>query len=74
FVFGGIFYPYDRLPDWAQAAAWLTPLYHLVNIARDLATEPDALAVAANAAWLLVVTVVLFFAVPARAMRRRLVA
>jgi lipooligosaccharide transport system permease protein len=74
FVFGGIFYPYDRLPDWAQTAAWLTPLYHLVNIARDLATGPDALAVLGNAAWLLVVTVALFFAVPARAMRRRLVA
>ncbi len=74
FVFGGIFYPYDRLPDWAQAAAWLTPLYHLVNIARDLATGPDALAVLGNAAWLFVVTVALFAAVPARAMRRRLVA
>jgi lipooligosaccharide transport system permease protein len=74
FVFGGIFYPYDRLPDWAQAAAWLTPLYHLVNIARDLATGPQAGAVAANATWLLVVTVTLFFAVPARVMRRRLVA
>ena len=74
FLFGGIFYPYVRLPDWAQAAAWLTPLYHLVNIARDLATGPEAAAVAANAAWLLAVTVVLFFAVPARAMRRRLVA
>jgi lipooligosaccharide transport system permease protein len=73
-VFGGIFYPYDRLPDWAQAAAWFTPLYHLVNISRDLATGPDALAVVVNAAWLLVVTVALFFAVPARAMRRRLVA
>jgi lipooligosaccharide transport system permease protein len=74
FVFGGIFYPYDRLPDWAQAAAWLTPLYHLVNIARALATGPDALAVAGDALWLLVVTTVLFFAVPARVMRRRLVA
>ena len=74
FVFGGIFYPYDRLPDWAQAAAWLTPLYHLVNIARDLATGPEVLAVAGDGVWLLVVTVVLFFAVPARVMRRRLVA
>jgi lipooligosaccharide transport system permease protein len=74
FVFGGIFYPYDRLPDWAQGLAWLTPLYHLVNIARDLATGPQAVAVAGNAAWLAVVTAALFFAVPARAMRRRLVA
>jgi lipooligosaccharide transport system permease protein len=74
FVFGGIFYPYDRLPDWAQGAAWLTPLYHLVNIARDLATGPRLLAVLGDSAWLAVVTAVLFFAVPARAMRRRLVA
>jgi lipooligosaccharide transport system permease protein len=74
FLFGGIFYPYDRLPDWAQAAAWFTPLYHLVNIARDLATGPEAVAVAGNAAWLMVLTVAVFFAVPVRAMRRRLVA
>jgi len=45
-----------------------------VNIARDLATGPDAAAVLGDATWLLVVTVALFFAVPARAMRRRLVA
>jgi hypothetical protein len=34
----------------------------------------DPLAVLGNAAWLLVVTVALLFAVPTRAMRRRLVA
>jgi hypothetical protein len=45
-----------------------------VNISRGLATGPDALAVLGDAAWLLVVTVALFLAVPARAMRRRLVA
>jgi lipooligosaccharide transport system permease protein len=73
FVFGGIFYPYDRLPDWAQSLAWLTPLYHLVNIARGLATGPTAAGVLGDAAWLLVVTAAIFFLVPARAMRRRLV-
>ena len=74
FVFGGIFYPYDQLPDWAQLAAWFTPLYHLVNIARDLATGPEAPHVLANAAWLAVATTALFFTVPVRMMRRRLVA
>lgn len=73
FLFGGIFFPYDRLPDWAQIVAWFTPLYHLVAIARDLATSPNALTVAANAAWLAAVTLVAF-AVPVRGMRRRLVA
>jgi lipooligosaccharide transport system permease protein len=73
FLFGGIFFPYDRLPDWAQAVAWLTPLYHLVAIARGLAMGPDALALAGHAAWLVVVTLALW-AVPVRAMRRRLVA
>jgi lipooligosaccharide transport system permease protein len=73
FLFGGIFFPYDRLPDWAQVVAWFTPLYHLVAIARDLATSPDALTVTANAGWLAAVTLVAF-AVPVRAMRRRLVA
>lgn len=72
FLFGGIFFPYDKLPDWAQTIAWFTPLYHLVNITRDLAMGPDAGAVAGNAAWLLVVTLALFV-VPVRAMRRRLV-
>jgi lipooligosaccharide transport system permease protein len=73
FLFGGIFYPYSRLPDWAQIAAWFTPLYHLVNITRDLALGPDALTVAGNALWLAVLATALFF-VPVRAMRRRLVA
>jgi lipooligosaccharide transport system permease protein len=73
FLFGGIFFPYDKLPDWAQTIAWFTPLYHLVNITRGLATGPDVGAIAGNAAWLLVVTLALF-AIPVRAMRRRLVA
>ena len=73
FLFGGIFFPYDRLPDWAQVVAWFTPLYHLVNIARDLATGAPDLALAANALWLAVVVVGLFF-VPVLALRRRLVA
>jgi hypothetical protein len=39
-----------------------------------VSTGPEAGAVAANGAWLVAVTVVVVFAVAARAMRRRLVA
>ena len=73
FLFGGIFFPYDKLPEWAQVVAWFTPLYHLVLVCRELATGPDAAAVAGNAAWLAVLTALLF-SVPVVALRRRLVA
>src|SRR3954449_7116974 len=54
FLFSGIFYPLDRLPDWVSVAAWFTPLYHLVNITRGLALGPDALSILGNTAWLVV--------------------
>jgi lipooligosaccharide transport system permease protein len=73
FLFSGIFYPLDKLPDWVSVVAWFTPLYHLVEITRSLILHPDLLSVLGNAAWLAVVTVALFV-VPVRALRRRLVA
>ncbi|HEY1359360.1 MAG TPA: ABC transporter permease [Thermoleophilaceae bacterium] len=73
FLFSGIFYPLDRLPEWVKVVAWFTPLYHLVQITRGLVLGPDALSVLGNAAWLLVVAAALFV-IPARALRRRLVA
>ncbi len=73
FLFGGIFFPYDDLPGWAQAAAWITPLFHVVAISRELATGPDAAQVLVHAGVLLAVTLALF-PVPVRGLRRRLVA
>ena len=73
FLFGGIFFPFDQLPEWAQVVAWFTPLYHLVNLMRELATGPAADAVAGNALWLAVVTL-LIYPLPAIRMRQRLVA
>jgi lipooligosaccharide transport system permease protein len=73
FLFSGIFYPLDRLPEWVSVVAWFTPLYHLVEIVRGLALGPDALSVLGNGLWLLVLTAALFV-IPARALRRRLVA
>ena len=53
--------------------AWFTPLYHLVEIARDLSTGPRALSVLADTLWLGVLTAAVFV-IPVRGMRRRLVA
>jgi lipooligosaccharide transport system permease protein len=72
FLFSGIFYPLGRLPGWVSTVAWFTPLYHLVRITRGLVLGPDALSVAGNALWLLVLTAALF-AIPVTALRRRLV-
>jgi lipooligosaccharide transport system permease protein len=72
FLFSGIFYPFTKLPDWVATVAWFTPLYHLVEITRSLILDPSLWRVAGNALWLLVLTAVLF-AVPVRAMRRRLI-
>jgi lipooligosaccharide transport system permease protein len=73
FLFSGIFFPFERLPDWVEVVAWFTPLYHMVEITRGMATGPDGLEILINAAWLLVVSVALFY-VPVRALRSRLVA
>src|SRR5919204_5770940 len=72
FLFSGIFFPFNQLPGWVEVVAWFTPLYHLVEITRGLATGPEAASIAMNAAWLLAVSAILF-PIPVRAIRARLV-
>jgi lipooligosaccharide transport system permease protein len=36
FLFSGVFFPVTRMPLWAQRAAWLTPLFHGVELVRGL--------------------------------------
>lgn len=36
FLFGGVFFPFDELPGWAQAVGWCLPLSHLVQALRDV--------------------------------------
>jgi lipooligosaccharide transport system permease protein len=36
FLFSGVFFPIDRLPDPLEAVAWLTPLFHGVELVRGL--------------------------------------
>jgi lipooligosaccharide transport system permease protein len=72
FLFSGIFFPFNQLPGWVEVIAWLTPLYHLVEITRGLATGPDGVQILIHTAWLAAVTAILF-PVPVRALRARLV-
>ena len=73
FLFSGIFYPLDGLPGWVSVVAWFTPLYHLVEITRGLVLGPDALSLLGNVA-LAARSHGRPLRVPARALRRRLVA
>jgi lipooligosaccharide transport system permease protein len=37
-LFSGTFFPVDQLPGWMQPLAWVTPLWHGVELSRDAAT------------------------------------
>ena len=37
-LFSGTFFPIDQLPVWMQPLAWVTPLWHGVELSRDAAT------------------------------------
>lgn len=52
FLFSGIFFPVGVLPAWAQALAWLTPLYHGVEMSRALVLDGDLATAGLEAAWL----------------------
>lgn len=34
FLFGGAFYPVEQLPDWLEPVAWITPLWHGIELCR----------------------------------------
>jgi lipooligosaccharide transport system permease protein len=34
FLFSGTFFPIDQLPTWLQPVAFVTPLFHAVELAR----------------------------------------
>jgi lipooligosaccharide transport system permease protein len=37
FLFSGTFFPVSQLPDWIEWVAWITPLWHGVDLARAAA-------------------------------------
>lgn len=71
FLFSGIFFPVNTLPVVVVKIAWMTPLYHVVNICRSFAYGKIT-PVLGDLAWLLVVTAVLA-PYPFRLMRKRLI-
>ena len=38
FLFSGTFFPISQLPDWLQPLAWLSPLWHGVELCRAATT------------------------------------
>lgn len=54
FLFAGTFFPVNQLPHWAQKAAYMMPLYHIVNITRSLCSGTNLKTIPADLLWLLV--------------------
>jgi lipooligosaccharide transport system permease protein len=71
FLFSGIFFPITDFPAPVPQIAWFTPLYHAVNVCRELATGPSP-GVLVDVAWMLVFTAA-FFLLPIYFMRKRLI-
>jgi lipooligosaccharide transport system permease protein len=71
FLFGGVFFPFDKLPEWAQAIAWCLPLSNLVVALRAL-----TLGTADTTTWLHVLVLagmaVVLFPIPLIRMARTL--
>lgn len=38
FLFSGTFFPIDQLPDWLEPLAWVSPLWHAVELCRGATT------------------------------------
>jgi lipooligosaccharide transport system permease protein len=71
FLFSGIFFPVDGFPTPVPEIAWMTPLYHAVNVTRALATGPSP-EILVDVAWIVIFTAALAM-LPVRLMRRRLI-
>jgi lipooligosaccharide transport system permease protein len=71
FLFSGIFFPVENFPAPVPQVAWFTPLYHAVNVCRELATGPSP-AVLVDVLWIFVFTGILAL-IPVQIMRRRLI-
>ncbi len=71
FLFSGIFFPLDNLPPAVSKIAFFTPLYHLVNICRGLASG-KLVVCSWDTVWIFAV-VILLAPYPFRLMRKRII-
>lgn len=72
FLFSGIFFPIDRLPEAARPVAWFTPLHHGVELLRALCLTGDIAVAGVHTLWL-VVFAALVFPPAVNLFRRRLI-
>jgi lipooligosaccharide transport system permease protein len=72
FLFSGIFFPLDRMPEWVQWLAWAMPLHHAVNLMRALMLTGELQAAVPAVAWIVILTAALFV-LPLNLLHRRLV-
>jgi lipooligosaccharide transport system permease protein len=72
FLFSGTFFPLEQLPAGLRPVAWVTPLWHAVELCRDLTTGQPALAAAAGHLAVLVAYTALGWWSGTRAFARRL--
>lgn len=71
YLFSGIFFPMSSMPEWVQMLAWLSPLYHSVEVCRALVLGNVA-GLWGNIAVLVVFTILLAW-VPVRLLKKRLI-
>ena len=72
FWLGGVFFPLDRLPEWAQSVAWFIPVTHVVKVYRGLTSGDVQWSHLGDVAWIVVVAAI-FYTVAVFSMRKRLV-
>ncbi|MDI9448767.1 MAG: ABC transporter permease [Bacillota bacterium] len=58
FLFSGVFFPLAGMPAFVQQAAWISPLYHVVNLTRDLVMGNPGVHLIGDLVWLLVAVIV----------------
>ena len=72
FWLGGVFFPLERLPDWAVTASWFIPATHAVDVYRGLVSGNLEWSHLGDIAWMAVLAAV-FYGIAVLSMRRRLV-
>lgn len=76
FLFSGIFFPVETLPDWAQPLVWFSPLYHAAALMRELFGVfggTDLIAALGHWIWLVALGALLYPIAP-NVFRHRLIA
>lgn len=71
FVYSGVFYPLEGMPDWVREIIWFTPLIHVVNLARGLVLGQVGSHLLVDLAWV-VGFIILFINFPIVLIRHRL--